>query len=340
MDEGRLHDVLQQQQGVVARRQVVGLGGSDNDIERMIRRRAWARVHTGVYVAHNGPMTPQQRTWAALLRYWPAALAGVSAFHAYGLGIRPATDGIEVAVDADRRFDRVAGIRVHRLTDFSSVALLHLSPPRLPLEHAVLTVASRSPTEDGAVALISDACQTRRTTVRLLVAALVSMPRLPRRALLLPILEDVATGAYSVLERRYLTRVERPHGLPTARRQRWVRPVRKAGYRDVDYLGLRTVVELDGRLGHEWTADKWADLDRDIDSAVAGDLTLRAGWRQVLEPCRLATGVARVLLARGWNARPHGCRPGCPVGDIGGFPAPGPGNPPLSRTAGRPATSR
>lgn len=76
MDQGRLQDLLTQQQGVVARRQVVGLGGTDNDIERMIRRRAWPRVHTGVYVAHNGPMTPQQRTWAALLRYWPAALAG------------------------------------------------------------------------------------------------------------------------------------------------------------------------------------------------------------------------------------------------------------------------
>ncbi len=106
--------------------------------------------------------------------------------------------------------------------------------------------------------MISDACQTRRTTAGRLSTALVSMPRLPRRALLLPILEDVASGAYSVLERRYLTRVGRPHGLPTASRQRWVRPVRQSGYRDVDYLGLRTAVELDGRLGHQWTAEKWA----------------------------------------------------------------------------------
>lgn len=335
MDQGRLFDLLVEQHGVVSRRQVVGLGGSDNDVERLIRRREWARVHAGVYVAHNGPITSFQRTWAALLRYWPAALAGASALHAFGLRFHAGGEGIEVAVEAHRRVDRVTGIRVHRLKDFSSLALLHLSPPRLPLEHAVLTVASRARTEDGAVAVISDACQTRRTTVEMLRETVVAMPRLPRRAFLLPILEDVATGAYSVLERRYLTHVERPHGLPTARRQRWVRPVRKAGYRDVDYLGLRTVVELDGRLGHEWTADRWTDLDRDIDSVVAGDLTLRAGWRQVLEPCRLATGVARVLIARGWEGRPRGCSARCQVADIGGFPAPGADNPPMSPTDAR-----
>src|SRR6476661_829344 len=84
------------------------------------------------------------------------------------------------------------------------------------------------------------------------------------------------------------------------------------------------------RLGHEWNADRWADLDRDIDGAVAGDLTLRVGWRQVLDPCRMAAAVARVLLARGWAGQPRGCRPGCPVNDIGGSPAPGAGDPPMS----------
>ena len=112
MDQGRLVDLLVEQQGVVSRRQVVGLGGGDNDVERLIRRREWARVHHGVYVAHNAPITPYQRTWAALLRYWPAALAGTSALHAYGLRIRPVGGGIEIAVAACRRVDRIEGIHV------------------------------------------------------------------------------------------------------------------------------------------------------------------------------------------------------------------------------------
>lgn len=78
-----------------------------------------------------------------------------------------------------------------------------------------------------------------------------------------------------MLEHRYLTRVERPHGLPVGRRQRTVRVGRTAAYRDVEYRGLAAVVELDGRFGHELAADRWADLDRDITSLLVGDTTMR-----------------------------------------------------------------
>jgi hypothetical protein len=113
------------------------------------------------------------------------------------------------------------------------------------------------------------------------------------------ILGDVASGAYSVLERRYLTDVERPHGLPTGMRQRRVSMGRTVAYRDVEYLGLRTLVELDGGLGHESPRDRWADLDRDVDAAVAGDLTLRVGW---------GAGAGRLPADRGGGGHP--ARPG------------------------------
>jgi hypothetical protein len=72
-------------------------------------------------------------------------------------------------------------------------------------------------------------------------------------------------------------------------------------------------IELDGRLGHEWTSERWDDLDRDIDSAVDGHLTVRIGWRQVLEPCRLAQRIARLLAAQGWAGTARSCGPGCIV---------------------------
>ena len=62
--------------------------------------------------------------------------------------------------------------------------------------------------------VLADACQQRRTTAARLAATLTSMSRLRHRALLLEILGEVASGAYSVLERRYLRDVERAHGLP------------------------------------------------------------------------------------------------------------------------------
>ena len=128
-------------------------------------------------------------------------------------------------------------------------------------------------------------------------------------------------GTYSVLEHRYLTQVERPHGLPVGSRQRRVRQGRTPAYRDVDYVELATVVELDGRIGHEETLDAWSDLDRDVDALVAGELTVRAGWGQVLQPCRLAVAVGQILGQRGWAEVVQPCGPGCLAS-----PAPGAGN--------------
>jgi hypothetical protein len=70
-------------------------------------------------------------------------------------------------------------------------------------------------------------------------------------------------------------------------------------------------VELDGRLGHSRSLDRWRDLERDLRAAAAGEQTLRVGWQQVLEPCRLANQVARVLGFRGWEGVVGGCRRCC-----------------------------
>jgi very-short-patch-repair endonuclease len=127
------------------------------------------------------------------------------------------------------------------------------------------------------------------------------------------VLEDVADAAYSVLERRYLTEVERRHGLPTARRQRRAAVGHGAAFRDVEYVEQRLVVELDGRLAHELAEDRWNDLARDLSGAVTGVRTLRIGWRQVLDPCRTAAAVAAILAAQGWLGMPRACTPSCPI---------------------------
>ncbi|MDN5894427.1 MAG: hypothetical protein L0H93_10415 [Nocardioides sp.] len=330
MDESLIAGLLSAQDGVLSRRQVLARGGDDNDIERKLRRREWSTIHPGVYVNHTGLPTGGQLAWAAVLYHWPAALAGRSALDAHRLRgprqLRSADAEVCVAIDATRSVGRRRGVRVRRLAGLADRALMHLSPPRLRLEDALLDLASGAGDESGAVAVLADACQEGRTTPRRLLGALKRHPKLRRRRLIHEILGDVSSGAYSVLERRYLTRVERPHGLPTAKRQRKAVMGKGPGYRDVEYLGLRTIVELDGRLGHEWTSERWDDLDRDIASAVGDRLTLRIGWRQVLEPCRLAASVWRILLARGSRLSPHGCSPTCPVARISvENPAPGAG---------------
>jgi hypothetical protein len=299
---------LIEQEGVISRRQVVSAGMDDVDIERMIRRREWARVFRGVYVDHTGPLTRAQRHWAATLVHHPSALSGATALVAHGMGVDRPTDDIELIIPADTRVADPPGIRTIRARDFDALVHPSLGPPRVRLEHAVLMVASRATSDDRVVAVLADACQQRRTTAARLQTALADRRRLPRRQLMHLVLHDVACGSYSALEHRYLTRVERPHGFPTASRQRRVRPGGPVCYRDVEYSGLGVVVELDGRLGHEAARDRWRDLERDLGSLLQGDLTIRLGWSQVLEPCRLATEMATVLQGRGWKGRLKRCR--------------------------------
>ena len=88
---------------------------------------------------------------------------------------------------------------------------------------------------------------------------------------------------------------------------------RRPFFRDVEYLGLHTLVELDGRIGHSFAADRWADLERDIAAAQHGDLTVRVGWLQVLEAHRLAAALGALLVARGWDGQVRPCGPDCSI---------------------------
>lgn len=293
----------------------------------MLRRREWTRVNRGIFVNHTGELTWNQRAWSVLLFYWPAALADESAIRAEGLRLgsraeigwesdrRGAESPLQVAVDAGRRVKQIPGVRLQRVRGLEGFLHPARKPPRMRLEPAILRVASRAGSDSAAVAVLADACQSRRTTAERLRSALSSHSNLPRRAEIRMVLEDVATGTHSLLEHRYVTRVERPHGLPESTRQRRVELAGRSTYRDAEYREERTVVELDGRLGHEETHDYWDDLDRDIQSAVGGDLTLRVGWRHVDDACRTAAAIGRVLNARGWQGTIRPCGAGCTAVD-------------------------
>jgi hypothetical protein len=306
--------LLRRQAGVISRGQVLALGGDDTTIERLLRRREWSRILTGVYVDHTGPPSWEQRAWAAVLFAEPAALSGAAALHAHGVRGHEEPTCIELATPRGRRVRAVSGIQVTRCNDYDRIVQAHLSPPRLRVEAALLRVASGSKTEDGTVAVLADACQCGATTSGRLAAELDEMPSLSKRRLIAEILTDVAEGAMSPLERRYLRDVERAHALPRGRRQR---PDRVAGslvVRDVEYPSQATEVELDGRLGHDAAHDRWDDLDRDLGSVADGKLTVRLGWRQVLQPCRTAVAVGRILMMRGWSGPVGRCRAGCGAG--------------------------
>ncbi|MDP3967616.1 MAG: type IV toxin-antitoxin system AbiEi family antitoxin domain-containing protein [Nocardioides sp.] len=311
-----LPDLLADQAGVVSRRQLRAAGLVDHDVRRLVRRRELVALHPGVYVDHTGPLTWQQRAWSAVLFAWPAALHGASAIRAdRGPGYRAeeSRGPVHVAIDHSRRVRSVPLVRVHRVVDLATQVRWNLGPPRQRHEDAVLDLAirARSASVLDAVAVLTDAVNARCTTAGRLHAALGRRSRVPERLWWQQLLNDLAEGTCSVLEHAYLTRVERPHGLPRGERQRRVVAASGVLYRDVEH-GNGFVVELDGRIVHS-TAAAWdADRERDLDAALLGDRTTRLSYGQVCDrPCETAMKVALLLRRAGWAGQPRRC-PRCP----------------------------
>lgn len=305
--EDELAHLLVLQDGVVGRRQLVELGVRQCDLDRMVRRRELRRLHRGVYVNHTGPTTWDQRAWAAVLVHHPAALTHLSA-----LPDPPPDGAIHVAIDLDRSVRAVPGVVAHRTARWRERLAVNATRPRLAVPEAAVEAAALTSEPWEAFVLFCRVCQTRQTTPAAIASALRGRRGVPRRTLLLDMLDDLASGACSVLEREYLVGVERAHGLPPGERQGAERTTSGAVYRDVRYAGWGVLVELDGHAFHRGARQRGRDLDRDLEAvATSDDLTLRLGWRQVLgDRCVTARRVEAVLRRRGWGGHLTAC-PSC-----------------------------
>ena len=296
---------IEQQAGVVSHRQLIDGGWTWPRIRRALRRRELARVHPRIYVTHAGPLTALQRAWAAVLACEPAALCGPSA---YSIDDGP----IHIAVERGRRQAAPEGVVLHRIVGLPGKIRARTAPPRLGFEHNVVLALQAATTETDVVAELTARIGRRGLTAADVRRAVEGHPRLRHRRLVLALLDDIVSGVESVLEHGFLTRVERPHGLP--------RPVRQAARvgrdgverRDLEYVEFAMVVELDGRLGHDsWQAGN-RDADRDLADQRSGKTVVRLRWRQVMvESCETAAALATILRRHGWTGQMTRC-PRCP----------------------------
>jgi very-short-patch-repair endonuclease len=220
---------------------------------------------------------------------------------------------IHLTVPSGRRPEHVRGLVIHRSARADVARHPVLLPPRTRVEETALDLAAAALCFDDALGWVSSACAGRLTTPARIQAAMAQRAKMPYRAGLAAALADVAAGANTVLEYRYLRDVERPHGLPRARRQVRVRRGGRSEYRDLVYGAYRVVVETDGRMAHLVTA-AWRDAHRDNSAAADGFVTLRYSWSDVNgRPCYVARQVAAALGQRGWPGPLRRCGPACLV---------------------------
>ncbi|MCV7223560.1 type IV toxin-antitoxin system AbiEi family antitoxin domain-containing protein [Mycolicibacterium elephantis] len=309
---GHVDRLMSAQDGIISRRQVLDAGGTDSDIARMLRRRDLTDVHRGVYVSHSGELTLAQRQWAAVLAFWPAALA-----HASALPDPPPTV-VHIAVGAERNLRPLPRIVLHRTPDFERRAELDRSPPTIRLEHALIDVVGgelHNKDVAAAFAVLARLCASRRTTPQRILRVLATRQRVCGRRTLEAMLADLRDGACSVLERAYLHRVERAHGLPRGERQARSTATGRLTYQDVHYRGQGVVVELDGRAFHDAPRDRDRDALRDLAELSRSDLvTTRVTYGLVFgDACRTAVLIGDLLRRRGWSGRMRLC-PTCDPG--------------------------
>jgi very-short-patch-repair endonuclease len=306
--------LIKLQRGVIARWQAPTVDLPSTTINSLLRTGRWQPLQRGVYATFSGEPGREAELWAAVLRAGPqAVLSHQTAAELDGLTGKGGAV-IHVAVPRTSRVDPIPGVRIHRSERLAQARHPTRMPPRTRIEETVLDLTQTAKNIDDAFGWLCQACGSRRTTPDVLLIALAQRPKVRWRDILLAALGDISDGAQSVLEVRYVRDVERPHGLPRARRQAKV--TRSSGRIYLDNLvdRYRTCIELDGKAAHP-VSERWRDIARDNASAVEGLVTLRYGWAEVADrPCQTAAQIAAVLRHRGWTAQPTPCSRSCVVG--------------------------
>ncbi len=303
-------DLLAIQDGVIARWQALDCGLTDKYIVVSLRSGRWQRLHGGVYAAYSGPVPRPAQLWGAVLRSGPGAvLSHHTAAELHGFGARAPV--IHLTVPHSRRVTAIPGVVLHYSARLGESRLPVRVPPRTRIEETVLDLAASARDLDEAFSWVFRACGSRLTAPDRIAAAMALRARMRWRGELSAALGPGTQGVHSLLEYRYVSRVERPHGLPRGTRQR---PVARAGrrqYQDVAYEEYGVLAELDGQAAHP-VGERWRDIARDNANAAAGQVTLRYGWADVTgRPCWVAGQVAAALARRGWTGALRPCGQAC-----------------------------
>lgn len=223
---------------------------------------------------------------------------------------------IHLTIPETRRVERVTGVVLHRSRRLVDAVHPSLLPPRTRIEETVLDLVDQATSFDAAFHVVCAACQRGLTRACLITEAMTKRAKLRWRRELAKALRDIDAGAHSFLEYRYLHRVERLHGLPTASRQVKVVDGVRSRYLDNLYRDFKLCVELDGKQAHP-DDQRWQDLRRVNAIAAQGITVLRYGWFDVEHrPCRTAAQIVEVLINLGWQGRPRACAPTCAVANL------------------------
>jgi very-short-patch-repair endonuclease len=287
-------ELATRQHGVVARKQLLGLGLGSNAVDHGLRNARLHRVRRGVYLVGHRAATPQARLMAALLACRLAgALGDETALRCWGLAAGP-VDAMPIHVTvAGRNPGRKPGLLIHRAGELpeSEVRMkdgLRLTSPA----RTILDVAARRRL-DELEAIVAEALASHVVRRAELEAMAAAHPTHHGAAALRRVLGREGGPAFtrSAAERRLLALLRR--AAVDAPRVN----ARLHGF-EVDFLWPqeRVVVEVDGFRYHANRRSFERDRSRDAALAARGYRVMRVTWRQLVEqPERVLARIAAIL---------------------------------------------
>lgn len=262
-------DVARRQAGVISRAQLLALGLTRGQIDRLCRTGRFETVGVaGVYRVAGAPDVEQAAAWVAVLATG-APLSFASAARVWGL-IVPDDGLIHITRRERRRIDWPSGVRVHRVRLVDDAVTQRVGLPVTTLEETVLDCAATLPRLHARV--LVDRCVQQRLLDRAAVERrLRDQPGRWGNRQLRALLDTFGDGAAAESERR-LHDLLRSRGISG-----WVPnySVRISGRRlvlDVAFPTARLAIEVDGYAYHS-AADRF-QADR-----TKQNLLMAAGWR-------------------------------------------------------------
>jgi hypothetical protein len=246
-------------------------------LRAQLKAQRWAAPLPHVVVAHNGPLSEEQRMWVALLGAPPGALLhGLSAAVQDGLrGFTP--DGLTLVIPGsscnpakaqlDLPAEWAVEIRWSRMLGHDDVHDLAV-PPRTRLPRSIVDAASERVSTFRSRVIVLASVQQRLVTTAALWDALSRRGRCSHRALIVESIRDASGGIESLPEREFEL-LRRRRRLPAPSRQSVLRRRDGRYYLDTDWPDFGIRAEVHG-IPHSEVRNWDHDLLRQNDITIAG----------------------------------------------------------------------
>jgi very-short-patch-repair endonuclease len=295
--------ILRAQDNVISRQQAQACGLTRSALAHRARPGGpWQRMFPGVYVAHTGVPSAEQKDMAALLYAGPeSVLTGMAALRGLGV-ITSEPRHFDILVPVSRRPRNSAVITIHRTTRMPGQFID--GRRSYALVYRALADAARSLNDLSEVrALVAGAVQRRDCMPEMLLDEL-RLGETRGSARLRQVLAEVADGVRSVAEAEYRDLIKRARLPMPMFNARLTRPDGSfLAVADAWWADAGVAVEIDSREWHLRPADWERTMKRHAEMISQGILVLHFSPRQIRsDPATVTTKIADALAAG--RARP------------------------------------